>query len=192
MTQKQHRKSCEQFQNEMCNHPDMCNGLCTPKSPRLSVEEVHCQSITSSPTYVGEFSLGELPSGNELSTSQAPNAAKIHEGSSKQVCFSDLNVREYNLVMGDKSSLATELGWHVHQEYSKSIDIYESTRKPRRSGDDLVLRRKQKKERLHMAGCSEMEVFLAKREQQLREREEFFGTSAAILGARLGPGRGGS
>jgi len=191
MIQKQHQKSFEQSQIKMCNHQTMCNGQCTPKSPRLSVEDINCQSITSSPTCVGEFSMGELPSGNKLVASQAPSVVKIREGPSKQVCFSDLSVREYNLVMGDKSSLATELGWHVHHEYSKPIDIYESTRKPRRFGDDLVLRRKQKKERLNMAGCSEVEVFLIKREQQLREREEFFGASSPILGARIGPGRGG-
>jgi hypothetical protein len=191
MIQKQHRNFFDQKHYDMCKHQEMCDGQCTPSSPRPSVGLSYIDQVHCSPTGVDGFPVEEIPNGpGKKLLSQANTLSKIREGPSKQVSFSDLSVREYNLVMGDKSSLATELGWQVHQEYSEPIDRYESTRKPRRSGDDLVLRRKQKKERLKMTGCSETEVFLAKREQQLREREEFFGTCSRILGCRGKPGSG--
>lgn len=162
-------------QNEMCKHQALCDGQCfMPPSPRPSRSCNDDTLITSSPTTVDAFPVEDnlIP---KLSLDR--ESINRREETKKQVSFSELSVREYTLVVADRTSDWTaELGWNVQHEYSEGIEIYESKRSPRRFGDELILRRQQKKERLKMAmsGLSEMEHIVAKREQQLRERREFF------------------
>jgi len=139
-------------------------------------DHVHESLLSTSPTTVALPIVELLDGVDKLSLDLQDPPANKRDDMKKQVSFSKMSVREYNLVVGDKPSLAVELGWNVRTEYSEAIETYESQRKPRRSGDELMLRRKQKRDRLKLTGCSDTELWLAEREKQLRERAEFFGS----------------
>jgi hypothetical protein len=55
----------------------------------------------------------------------------------KQVTFSELTVREYPLILGDNPSVSEgaplTIGWKPQQSYTRNLELYEYTRKERKS-----------------------------------------------------------
>lgn len=64
-----------------------------------------------------------------------------HHGRSKSVGFADIEIRAYQVVIGDHPCCTMgcplSLGWDYSRERMLSVDAYEASRSPRRSKEDL-------------------------------------------------------
>lgn len=86
----------------------------------------------------------------------------------KSVSFASLEVRLYNIVIGDHPycvhGCPVALGWDYADTECLSVDQYEATREPRRTRQDLRLSSEERREILAQDGqFSEMELKRAER-----------------------------
>mmetsp|Transcript_73005 Transcript_73005/g.101533 ORF Transcript_73005/g.101533 Transcript_73005/m.101533 type:complete len:154 (-) Transcript_73005:181-642(-) len=58
--------------------------------------------------------------------------------SKKQVCFGDLEIRSYGIVLGDHPNVSNgapiQIGWDFHETQIRNLDLYEVMRGERRRG----------------------------------------------------------
>mmetsp|Transcript_54424 Transcript_54424/g.80789 ORF Transcript_54424/g.80789 Transcript_54424/m.80789 type:complete len:163 (-) Transcript_54424:651-1139(-) len=93
------------------------------------------------------------------------------------VSFSNIEIREFTLIIGDNPSCRTglplSLGWEHTKTRVVPVDDYD--RKPRRSAEELLLNRKQSWMKLKSAGVPDRDMFRMHRDVEIRRRAEFFG-----------------
>eukprot|EP00594_Rhizosolenia_setigera_P018778 CAMPEP_0178963434 /NCGR_PEP_ID=MMETSP0789-20121207/15023_1 /TAXON_ID=3005 /ORGANISM="Rhizosolenia setigera, Strain CCMP 1694" /LENGTH=297 /DNA_ID=CAMNT_0020647905 /DNA_START=18 /DNA_END=911 /DNA_ORIENTATION=- len=95
-------------------------------------------------------SLKRNPSYSSLSGLKSSGSSLTHDehetssqGMRRNVSFSSLSVREYDLVLGDNPSVSrgppTSLSWNHKNEASIDLEKYESERMPRRTSAEMVM-----------------------------------------------------
>ena len=97
----------------------------------------------------------------------------------RNITFSTVQIREYDVVVGDhpscKDGLPLAIGWNYKQERSQKLDTFETSRKGRRSTPDLILSAKERWSKLaNDGGYTEKELFMKQRSILLQERKAFF------------------
>ena len=99
--------------------------------------------------------------------------------SPRSLRFSTVQIREYDVVIGDHPSctegLSLAIGWNYNQEQLQKIEYYEASRKERRPSADLMLSAKERWRKLaNDGGYTEKELFLEHRKILLQGWKAFF------------------
>jgi len=103
------------------------------------------------------------------SSTTTTTTTKSHHGN-KTVCFTAIRIRSYNQTLGDNPSVSygppISLDWTYEQEeIEQSIDVYEQTRRPRRTQRQMAMSYYQRKNLLSwMYGIPDDELRRAKKE----------------------------
>jgi len=111
----------------------------------------------------------DFSSSEDLSVTETPKQRQSKRpGHKKSVSFASLDIREYNIVIGDHPCCTMgcplSLGWEYSESSSLSLDQYEATRSPRRNRRDLRTTCEQRRQILSEDGeVSELEMRRAQR-----------------------------
>jgi hypothetical protein len=106
----------------------------------------------------------------------APNLC-LYEGSSnasspahaaKRVSFTELEIREYHIIVGDHpcclAGVPVALGWNYEDKAAATLDDYELYRCPRRQRIELRTTPEERRQMLVNAGAQEEEIRKAQRQ----------------------------
>lgn len=98
----------------------------------------------------------------ELDLDQQHHEERQTSGQRKQVSFSNLEIREYSITVGDHpccvSGCPLSLDWVYEKTNTDSIDHYEAIRPPRRSRAKLRTSDEERWFRLEESGYSDLEL----------------------------------
>jgi len=134
------------------------------------------QREKDSPNVIPEFEslsefelLSEYESEGEMDVSSDSERIRRRKSfcSKKSVSFTKIEVRNYNVVIGDHPCCTMgcplSLGWEYSDSKAQPLEQYEASREPRRKRSDLVTTCEQRREILSQDGYSNGEIRKAQR-----------------------------
>ena len=169
---------------------NVANSNSSPKQPtrpslkRRNSSAMIDESLSSSSSSSSSSSTTEK---NQLSSGHASTVSLTN--SKRNVSFTDISVREYDVELSDHPSCSygpgLGLGWDYQEREPTTVEDYEITRSPRRNAHELVLSYNARKHRLKQSkkynkqviAAVEKEIDRIKRERMITE---FFLPAMAI------------
>ena len=169
---------------------------CMPASPTASPTSTLLHPVCSCPhldTATNHFSTDSLTSSPRQpirpAMKQRPRSNSDLSNSKRNVSFTEIQVREYDVELSDHPSCSygppIQLGWDYQETHKTSVEDYEVTRSPhRREVHELVLSYNTRRRRLKQSGYRKAEIQRAQQEVDRIKRErlitEFFLPASVI------------